>query len=260
MTEEHRWKYVDDLSIGILSPARDSDTVLQRAQMAASTLETWSDRNLMKINGKKCQMLICNLSHNTDMDGTVIINNEPVPVVSTMKLLGVHITSDLKWTANTNYITKNASRKLFMLTVLRQFHADLSDLRAVYISFIRPCLEYCSQLWHTGLTQQQGQEIEKVQKRACKIMIGYDKYTDYASACQLLNLETLSDRRDAALRKLAADILANPAHPLYPGEHKQLSEVRRPLRRPRKFVVPRTRTERYKKSPVPVLIGLMNSM
>ena len=71
-------------------------------------------------------------------------------------------------------------------------------------------------------------------------------------------LETLSDRRDAALRKLAADILANPAHPLYPGE--QLSEVRRPLRRPRKFVVPRTRTERYKKSPVPVLIGLMNSM
>ncbi|XP_043197239.1 uncharacterized protein LOC122368684 [Amphibalanus amphitrite] len=49
-------------------------------------------------------------------------------------------------------------------------------------------------------------------------MIGYENYTDYASACQLLNLETLSERRDAVLCKLAADILANPAHPLYPGE------------------------------------------
>ena len=96
-------------------------------------------------------MLICNLSQNTDMDGTVTINNEYIPAVSTIKLLGVVITSDLKWTANTKYITKkkNASRKLFMLTVLRQFRADLSDLRAVYISFIRPSLEYCSQLRHT---------------------------------------------------------------------------------------------------------------
>ena len=257
-TEEHRWKYVDDLSIGILSPARDANALFQKTQIIASTLETWSEDNRMKINGKKCQMLICNFSQNTDMDGTVTINNESVPAVSTIKLLGVLITSDLKWTANTKHITKSASRKLFMLTVLRQFRADLTDLRAVYISFIRPCLEYCSQLWHTGLTQRQTQEIEKVQERACKIMIGYDKFTDYASACQLLNLETLRERRDAALCKLAADILANPAHPLYPSE--QLSDVRRPLRRQRKFVVPRASTERYKKSPVPALIGLMNNM
>ncbi|KAF0303134.1 Autophagy-related protein 16 [Amphibalanus amphitrite] len=40
---------------------------------------------------------------------------------------------------------------------------------------------------------------------------------------QLLSLETLSERSDAALCKLAADILANPAHPLYPGE--QLANV-----------------------------------
>ncbi|KAF0305908.1 hypothetical protein FJT64_022539 [Amphibalanus amphitrite] len=74
----------------------------------------------------------------------------------------------------------------------------------------------------------------------------------------LLNLKTLSERRDAALCKLAADILANPAHPLYPGE--QLANVRRPLRRQRKFVVPRAKTERYEKSTVPVLIDLMNRM
>ena len=89
-------------------------------------------------------------------------------------------------------------------------------------------------------------------------MIGFDRYTDYASACQLLNIETLHQRREAALRKLAGDMLASTVHPLYPAG--QVAGEGRPLRRRRKFVVPRARTERYRKSPIPVLIGIMNSM
>ena len=146
-----------------------------------------------------------------------------------------------------------------MLTILRQFRADLSDLRSIYISFIRPTLEYCSQLWHPGLTHQQEQEIERVQKRAFKIMIGYDDYTDYTSACQTLSLETLKERRDAAFNKLASDILSDSAHPLYPTE-QLVNGAGLPLRRQRKFVVPRAATERYRKSPVPALISLMNNM
>ena len=135
---------MDDLSIGIVSLAKEISTLFEKAQTAAYTLETWSEANLMKINGKKFQMLICNFSHSTNLDSNVSINDVPVPVVSSMKLLGVYITSDLKWTTHTKHITKSASRELFMLTVPRQFHADLSDLCAIYISFIRPTLEYCS--------------------------------------------------------------------------------------------------------------------
>ena len=50
-----------------------------------------------------------------------------------MKLLGVYITPDLKWATHTKHITKAASRKLFMFTILRQFCTDLSDLRPIYI-------------------------------------------------------------------------------------------------------------------------------
>ena len=259
VAEQYRWKYVDDLSIGVLSPTKDANALFQKAQIVASSLETWSELNQMKINGKKCQMIICNFSHNTVPDSNVSINNVHVPIVSSMKLLGVYITSDLKWTTHIKHITKAASRKLFMLTILRQFRADLSDLRSIYISFIRPTLEYCSQLWHPGLTHQQEQEIERVQKRAFKIMIGYDDYTDYTSACQTLSLETLKERRDAAFNKLASDILSDSAHPLYPTE-QLVNGAGLPLRRQRKFVVPRAATERYRKSPVPALISLMNNM
>ena len=89
-------------------------------------------------------------------------------------------------------------------------------------------------------------------------MIGYNNYTDYTSACQLLELETLQDRRAVAFRKLASDILAGPAHCLYPAE--QLVTEGRPLRRQRTFVTPRCNTERYRKSPLAALISLMNNM
>ena len=84
ITEEHRWKYVDDLSIGIVSPAKEISTLFEKAQTVAYTLETWSDANLMKINGKKCQILICNFSHSANLDSNVSINDVPVPVVSSM--------------------------------------------------------------------------------------------------------------------------------------------------------------------------------
>ena len=90
-------------------------------------------------------------------------------------------------------------------------------------------------------------------------MIGYDDYTDYTSACQTLSLETLKERRDAAFNKLASDILSDSAHPLYPTE-QLVNGAGLPLRRQRKFVVPRAATERYRKSPVPALISLMNNM
>ena len=213
----------------------------------------------MKINGKKCQILKSNFSRNAEtLADDVTTSHTVVPVVTSMKLLGVHITSDLKWVTHVRNMTKNASKKLFMLSTLHQFNADQDDLRAIYINFIRPNLEYCSQLWHPGLTKQLDKDIERVQKRACKIIIGYENYTDYASACQELKLDTLHQRREAAFRKLATDIMTNTDHPLYP--HQLVNSGERSLRRQRRFTVPRAHTERYRKSVIPALIRVMNSV
>ena len=216
--------------------------------------------NDMKINGEKCQILISNFSRDTAISPAddVTINNTSIPIVTSLKLLGVHITSDLKWDTHVRHITKTASRKLFMLSTLRQFNADQDDLRAIYISFIRPTLEYCSQLWHPGLTKQLSDDIERVQKRACRMIIGHDNFVNYDSACRQLNLDPLHRRRETAFGKLAADIVANTNHPLYP--HDQDNSKPRPLRRLRRFVVPRAYTERYRTSVIPALIRTMNAL
>ena len=59
--EQHRWKYVDDLSIGICSPDVSRDM-----QLTANSLDQWAVTNDMKINGKKCQILVSNFCRNAE--------------------------------------------------------------------------------------------------------------------------------------------------------------------------------------------------
>ena len=46
-----------------------------------------------------------------------------------------------------------------------------------YISVIRPVLEYAVAAWHTGLTKEQSDELEALQKRALRIIYGGSRVT-----------------------------------------------------------------------------------
>ena len=50
------------------------------------------------------------------------------------------------------------------------------------------------QVFHSGLTKQQSMQIENIQKKSLKIILG-SLYENYEEACTLLNAEPLSDRR-----------------------------------------------------------------
>ena len=49
-------------------------------------------------------------------------------------------------------------------------------------------------IWHSGLTQTQTRDLEKIQKVALRIILS-DAYTNYEEACSYFNLKTLSQRR-----------------------------------------------------------------
>ena len=51
----------------------------------------------------------------------------------------------------------------------------------IYKSQVRGNLEYCSTVWHSGLTEAETKDIEQVQKAAVKIIMG--------------NLDSLKERR-----------------------------------------------------------------
>ena len=71
--------------------------------------------------------------------------------VKSYKLLGLWLDDDLKWNTNTEYITKKASKRLYLLKILKKYGAPQQDLLIFYSTVIRSTLEYGSQVWHGTL-------------------------------------------------------------------------------------------------------------
>ena len=68
------------------------------------------------------------------------------------------------------------------LRLLKRAKADTKTLITVYISCIRPILEYCNQIWHFNIPEYLSKDIERIQRRALKIMV--------------CNIPTLHSRRE----------------------------------------------------------------
>ena len=125
---ESRWKYVDDTTL--------SETVIVNEESVLQcTLDgknLWCEENDMVLNTRKCkEILICFWKKKPNFQ-QLTVNNYPVEHVNSAKLLGVMLSSDLKWNEHVAYIVKKSSRRLYMLHLLKRANADKKTLIAVY--------------------------------------------------------------------------------------------------------------------------------
>ena len=109
-------------------------------------------------------------------------------------MLGVWISEDLSWSKNCQEICQKAYSRLSMITKLKYVGVSLEDLLDIYTLFIRSVTEYCAVAFHSTLTQQQNDKLEKIQKTCLKVILG-DNYIDYTVALEMCGLQTLSERR-----------------------------------------------------------------
>ena len=162
-------------------------------QTYLENVATWTTDNLMKLNeGKSSYMLFSRIQQ--EFKTSLSLNNVKLDQLEEVRLLGVIITDNLKWDANTSDICKRAFARVSMITKLKYVGVCKEDLLEVYCLFVRSLLEYCSVVWHSTLTLEQSSDIERVQKISLKIILG-DQYTGYSNTLKLCNLQNLSDRR-----------------------------------------------------------------
>ena len=64
-----------------------------------------------------------------------------------------------------------------MLRHLKKIGTDAETLTKVYTAFIRPILKYASNCFHTILTAEQSNQIERLQRIAMKIIHGFEVLT-----------------------------------------------------------------------------------
>ena len=60
--------------------------------------------------------------------------------------------------------------------------------------YIRSIAEFCSVAFHSSLTVEQSNQIERIQRTCLKVILD-EMYIDYPSALEMSGLDTLYDRR-----------------------------------------------------------------
>ena len=124
------------------------------------------------MNTKKTSIIIFSRSRSLDFQPKLFINNELLDVVDTTKLLGVMISSNLKWDAHIEYIRNKAMKRMWMLRRIKDVGGTPDDQVLVYILQIRSLTEKECQLWNGSLTQKCSNILERIQKAALKIILG----------------------------------------------------------------------------------------
>ena len=243
------FKYVDDLSIVECRPFSQKSCL----QDAIDNLTNWSMQNNMKLNPSKCFQMNVDFSRNSPVMPIVSIDDHDLCITAHIKVLGVIIQNDLKWDKNVDSSVKRANTKVHMLRVHRSYGLPHSDLITLYKSFIRPLMEYAAPVWNGALTQHQVTRLERVQKRALRIILGAE-YLSYTQALSHFNLDSLAIRRDQISSSFFKKTLDHTDlfREFFPPQHTRM------LRN--KPAIPEIccRTKRYSTSALPTLIRLHN--
>ena len=92
----------------------------------------YAENNGMKLNLDKTKLMLFNTCTSRDFMPEIVVNNTRLDLVEQSKLLGVIITSDLKWEANTNYIVKKCNSKVWTIRRLKKLGASMEDLLDIY--------------------------------------------------------------------------------------------------------------------------------
>ena len=239
------YKYVDDSTLFEICH-RTSESVLQHSVDIAAR---WTLHNDMKINSDKSKEMLISFMQDPDLRSTVqrlIIDGNEIDDVKYAKLLGVTISSDLTWNKHVENIVAKAGKRVYMLYQLKRAGIGQHDLVTIYVSVIRPVLEYACPVWHTNLNNHLTESIETVQKRALKCIYPGNEYADILC---LTNLPCLKERRDSLCKKYFQNIMetTHRLNYLLPCQRCNQYDVRIF----NKYPLPEIRTNRYRNSLIP---------
>ena len=219
------YKYVDDSTLFEICEMNSISLMQESVNIAAE----WTKNNDMKINSEKSKEMIISYTHGNHV-----------------KLLCITLSNDLTWKRHVDNIVKKAGKRMYMLYQLKRAGVNQADLVTIYISVVRPVVEYACPVWHTNLPIYLSDNIEMIQKRAVRAIFPGMSYVDILNH---INLSTLKERRDYLCKKYFINMQArsHKVNCLLPK--KRLVDYN--LRHGTMYQLTVTRTNRFKNSLIP---------
>ena len=156
-------------------------------------LDTGVNTNYLQFNTSKCKYMVVSRKISDITSATLIMQGHHLERVECLKYLGLLLSTDLSWTAHVESVCSKARKLLGLLYRKYYQYAEPQILLQLYISLVRPHLEYASPVWNPYL-QKNINTLEEVQKFALR-MCSKQRDQAYSQLLQLFNIPTLSECR-----------------------------------------------------------------
>ena len=157
-----------------------------------NSISIWAKKWMVDFNIKKTIFVNFTLKREKK-NLQLYFNGVQVTQQSEHKHLGVVLSDDLKWTKHINYIVGKALQKIGAL-YRQSSKLSRSQIESIYLSMIRPVLEYGSILFdNCSLSDEKC--IENVQRRAAILCTGAMRRSNSALLMEEVGWDSLKNRR-----------------------------------------------------------------
>ena len=99
---------------------------------AVTTVENWSNSNRLLLNADKCKELQIDFKSTKQNFDPLTVYGKKLPAVQNAKILGLTISSNLKWTNHINEVIKKANKRLYFIILLKRAKVSPKDIVNFY--------------------------------------------------------------------------------------------------------------------------------
>ena len=188
------------------SPLRESFEDLELAR-DFEELSGRADEIGMVVNQKKTQLLVVSPPNGYDTSARIMVGNQAIRSVDTLKLVGFTFGHTPDATAHVKQIAEKHKRKKWMLYHLRDSGFKGKQLYKLYCCYVRSIIEYYSVVYNALLTKSQENQLERLQRHAVRLCYGHD--SPIGEIMDRECIESLAARRerrcDAFVKKSASN-------------------------------------------------------
>ena len=208
----------------------------------------------MRVNNAKTQLLCLHASNSSEVTSYMKIGSTKIESGEELKILGFIFGKNPTVKPHVNYMLGKARKKLWALRHVKKAGLDQSDLLKIFNTVIRSTLEFAVPTYHPMLSNDLCDNIESIQKRASKIIFGWN--SNYDELVNSGRIETLQCRRERLTLNFAKKAASDPrvCHWFPKRNYGDLN-----LRREAEYEEHFARTERLKMSPLYYMQRALNA-
>ena len=219
----------------------------------------YTNNHLMEINRSKTKAILCNTRTKWDFIPELsLYNNDDIEIVNELKIVGFIMRSDMRTSANTDYLVKKAFKRMWLIRRLKALGASINQLLDTLHKQVLSVLWLGAPAWFSQLTQHERQDLDRVAKVGLRIIYG-EAYSGFENMLQAASLLRPTVQLSRMTAKFAARSTKHPKFSKWfqPAAPKLVNT--RSSNHTQLYTSVPARTERYRNSPIPYMTELLNA-